>query len=171
MTRILLLIMSLMLIASTVSARDDDDAKKPKAAKTDAKADSKAEAEPPGVTLNAQQIKDLGIATVAVEATALPPQVQGFAVVLDPQPLIQAAGDLSAAVAADGASRRQAERLDALYREDATVSGKDADAGRAQAAADRAKLAGLSATARMTWGNLVTGGDGTKLVHNALIYQ
>jgi hypothetical protein len=81
-----------------------------------------------------------GIRIAAVEGMTRESARDGFAKGLDLAPLASIASDIVSAEAASEASGREAARLDALAGADQSASHKDAEAARAQAVADRAKL-------------------------------
>ena len=107
----------------------------------------------PGVALSAAQIRDMGVQTTAAIATAVLPQARGLAIVLDPASLAQDIADMKTARSAAHASRQQADRLNALFRDDVTASRQASEAATAQAEADEALRDSLSAKFNLTWGS------------------
>jgi len=114
---------------------------------------SAAVAQPPRpVTIDAATMRRLGVVTAPARATAHTSAVSGFARVLDPIPLAQLDSDIAAAAATAAASAAEAKRAEALFASDATVSRKAAQAARAQAQGDAARLALLRRRLGLEWG-------------------
>jgi len=114
---------------------------------------SAAIAQPPRpVTIDAATMRRLGVVTAPARATAHTSAVSGFARVLDPIPLAQLDSDIAAAAATATASAAEATRAEALFAKDATVSRKAAQAARAQAQGDAARLALLRRRLGFEWG-------------------
>jgi hypothetical protein len=91
--------------------------------------------------LDARARENAGIGVAAVEGMTRQSGRDGFARGMDLAPLAAIASDIVSAEAASAASSREAARLEALAGADQSASHKDAEAARAQAVADRAKLA------------------------------
>ena len=103
------------------------------------KDEDKAEA---GVALTADQVKALGIETVAVAAAEYRQQVTGFGVVMGLDSIAQADADTQTAAAAAAQSQAAAARARALGSGDeAAVSREVVETAEAKAAADQAALA------------------------------
>ena len=110
-----------------------------------------AAAETPRLKLDAATQTRLQIRTAPIEAAHSTDAVSGFAGVMDTSPLLQLLSDHDAAVAAFTASSAEATRTAGLAK-DATVSSKVAEAARAQAAADQAKVTLLRQRLGLEWG-------------------
>ncbi len=115
-----------------------------------------AAAATPRLTLDAPTQTRLQIRTAPVEAAHSADAVAGFASVMDTSALLQLLSDHDAAVAALAASSAEAARTASLAK-DATVSTKVAEAARAQAAADQAKLTLLRQRLGLEWGPYFAG--------------
>lgn len=81
----------------------------------------------------------LGVRTAAVTAVVTGQMADGFARGLDVGPLAAIVAEIDAASAAAGASRAEASRLEALYRQDVSASRRSVEAARAQALADTSR--------------------------------
>ena len=93
----------------------------------------------------------LQIRTAPIEAAHSSGAVDGFATVEDPSPLLQLLGDLRTAQAAAIASEAEADRT-AVLSKDATVAVKTAEAAKAQAVADQARVTVLKQRLAVEWG-------------------
>lgn len=93
-----------------------------------------------GVQMEAEAQKAAGIRTATIAPATLAGEQPGYARALDAGPLAAIASEAAAAAAAAAASTREAERLAALVKSDAGASGRDLEAARAQASADKARL-------------------------------
>jgi hypothetical protein len=109
------------------------------------------------ITLGADEQARLGVVTQALASVPAPAGVTTTARVLDPGPLLQLEGELSAAAASFAASRAEAARTRKLYSEDRTVSTRAVETAQAQAQADQQHLYGLERRLRLEWGDGVAG--------------
>jgi len=105
-----------------------------------------------GVRLSPAVQRELGIATQAMTLTHRAAEVDAFAKVLDPGPLVQLDSDLATAEAAAAASSAEAVRARALHAADGGVSAKDTEAAAAQARADALKVEILRRRVGLEWG-------------------
>ena len=94
----------------------------------------------------------LGVATLRLAAARRAAELDAFAKVLDPAPLVQTDSDLRTAEAAAAASGAEARRADALHRQNGEVSAKDAQAATAQARADALHVQLLRRQLALAWG-------------------
>jgi hypothetical protein len=105
-----------------------------------------------GVRLSPAVQRELGIATQAMTLTHRAAEVDAFAKVLDPEPLVQLDSDLATAEAAAVASNAEAARARALHAADGGVSQKDTEAAMAQARSDALKVEILRRRVGLEWG-------------------
>lgn len=96
--------------------------------------------------------KRLGVATTPLAPARRAAEVDAFAKVLDPEPLVQLDSDLATAEAAAVASRAEARRAAALRGEVGGVSTKDLETATAQARADALKVDMLRRRLALEWG-------------------
>lgn len=89
-----------------------------------------------GVTLSPSAQSRLGVETQTLTPTKRAAEIDAFAKVLDPTPLIQAESDLLTAEAAAAASSAEAKRSEALATPAGGLAAKAAEAAIAQAKAD-----------------------------------
>lgn len=89
---------------------------------------------------DAGDLARLGVKTAAVTTTTASQTADGFARGLDAGPLAAIVAEVDAASAAASASRAEAARLEALYRQDVSASRRSVEAARAQALADSARI-------------------------------
>jgi hypothetical protein len=132
-----------------------------------------AVAAPAVLRLDAATQTRLQIRTAPVQAAQSADAVNGFATVMDPAALLQLLSDIDAAKAALAASSPEAARTQTLAK-DATVSSKAAEAARAQAQADQAKLNLLRQRLGLEWGPYFAGlSDAalTQLAHDIAAQQ
>ena len=94
----------------------------------------------------------VGIATQTLKPTQQAAEVDAFAKVLDPEPLVQLDSDLATAEASAVASRAEAERSRALHSADGGVASKDLEAAVAQARSDALKVEMLRNRLDLEWG-------------------
>ncbi len=94
----------------------------------------------------------LGIATQTLSATHRAAEIDAFAKVLDPEPLVQLDSDLATAEAAAVASRAEAARSRALHAVDGSVAAKDVETAVAQARSDALKVEMLRRRLGLEWG-------------------
>ena len=104
------------------------------------------------VTLSSAAQKTLGISTQRLTAARRTSEVDAFAKVLDPAPLIQADSDLRTAEAAAAASKAEADRSLALNNAGGSIAAKDMEAAVAQARADALKVELLHQQIESQWG-------------------
>jgi len=94
----------------------------------------------------------LGVKTAPLKAEHRKSEVDAFAKVLDPEPLVQLDSDLRTAAAAAAASGAEAQRSAALHSAGAAVSAKDAETATAQARSDALHLSMLRRRVGLEWG-------------------
>ncbi len=99
----------------------------------------------------------LGVVTHSLTAAAAPAGVTTTARVLDPGPLIQLDGELSAAEASLAAARAEAERTRRLYQEDRTASARALETADAQAQAEQQRANGARRRLLLEWGEGIAG--------------
>jgi hypothetical protein len=104
------------------------------------------------LTLPVDTQKTLQIGTHRLAATRRTSEVDAFAKVLDPGPLIQLDSDLGTAEAAAIASRAEADRSVALFKAGGGVAAKDMEAAVAQARSDALKVQLLKRQLASQWG-------------------
>jgi hypothetical protein len=105
-----------------------------------------------GVRLSVTTQRRLGVGAQPPRSTHRAAQIDAFAKVLDPEPLVQLDSDLATAEAAAAASRAEAEREKTLHAADGSVAAKDLEAGQAQARADALKVQVLRRRVNLEWG-------------------
>jgi len=96
--------------------------------------------------------KALGIATRKMTSARRALEVDAFAKVLDPEPLVQLDSDLATAEAAAAASGAEAVRAKALHAADGGVATKDVEAAVSQARQDALKVEILRRRVNLEWG-------------------
>jgi len=111
-----------------------------------------ADADAVGVKIAPDVQKRLGVATVRLTASRRSSEIDAFAKVLDPAPLVQSDSDLRTAEAAAEASKAEADRSSALTGPAGGVSRKDAETALAQARSDALKVALLRRQIGLAWG-------------------
>jgi hypothetical protein len=94
----------------------------------------------------------MGVATAPLTSSRRAGEIDAFAKVLDPGPLVQADSDLRTAEAAAAASRAEAARSKALNASGAGVSDKDREAAVAQASSDALHVTLLRRQLGLVWG-------------------
>jgi hypothetical protein len=104
------------------------------------------------VTLSADIQKRIGIVTQPLHVVRQASEIDAFAKVLDPAPLVQLESDYETAVAAAAASHAEAVRSKALHDEGGSVAAKDLEAAEAQARSDALKVQNLRAQFGLQWG-------------------
>lgn len=92
------------------------------------------------VTLDNATRQRLGIAVAPLTSGSDSPALDGFARGLDVAPLAAILAEVDSAGAAAEASTAEAERLDSLYRQDASASQRSVEASRAQARVDGTRV-------------------------------
>jgi hypothetical protein len=105
-----------------------------------------------GVTLEPAVQARLGVRTLTLKSERRSAQIDAFAKVLDPGPLAQLETDLESAESSALASAAEAKRAEALNRAGSAVSGKDAEAARAQADNDALHVQQLRHRLGLEWG-------------------
>jgi hypothetical protein len=104
------------------------------------------------VTVSPSDQARLGVVTRRLAATRHSTDIDAFAKVLDPEPLVQLDSDLATAEAAATASAAEAARSRALNSQGAAVSAKDTEAAVAQARSDALKVDILRQRLGLEWG-------------------
>jgi len=113
-----------------------------------------AGAQPAGVSvsLSAAAQQRVGIATQKLATVQRSAEIDAFAKVLDPGPLVQSENDLETAEAASTASRAEAARTKALHENGGSIAAKDAEAAASQARQDAIKVVLLRRQIDLQWG-------------------
>ena len=122
------------------------------AALTGARAASATKEGPKPITLAAAEQTRLGVALATLKAVKAPPATATTARVLDPAPLLQLDGELTAASASLAASRAEAERIAKLFAADRTASARALEAAKAQAQADLERVNSAQRRLALEWG-------------------
>lgn len=104
------------------------------------------------VRMTSAMQRELGIATQRLTPAHRAAELDAFAKVLDPEPLVQLDSDLATAEAAAVASRAEAERSKSLHAADGSVAAKDMEAAVAQAQSDALKVEILRRRLSLEWG-------------------
>ncbi len=112
-----------------------------------------AEEGPKPITIAAAEQLRLGVALAALKAAKAPLATATTARVLDPAPLLQLDGELTAASASLAASRAEAERVRKLFAEDRTASARALETARAQAQADLERVNSAQRRLALEWGD------------------
>jgi hypothetical protein len=107
---------------------------------------------PASVTLSADAQKRIGVLTQPLPVVRQSAEIDAFAKVLDPAPLVQLESDYETAVAAAAASHAEAVRSKALHDDGGSVAAKDLEAAEAQARADALKVQNLRTQFGLQWG-------------------
>jgi hypothetical protein len=117
-----------------------------------------AGAQPAGgvVTLSAAAQQRIGLSTQTLGTVRRSAEIDAFAKVLDPGPLVQSENDLETAEAASAASRAEAARTKALHDSGGSVAAKDAEAAQSQARQDAIKVVLLRRQIDLQWGSGVS---------------
>jgi len=115
-----------------------------------------AESVLPGVTLDEDVRKRLGLQLAEVTSSSSAAVTRGTAIVLDTSLLTTVLADLEAARADVAAARDSSERLQRLYADDGNASRQAVEAASAQWATARARLATVEARMRSEWGVQLT---------------
>ena len=105
-----------------------------------------------GVQLSLAAQRELGITTQRLMPTQRAAEIDAFAKVLDPEPLVQLDSDLATAEATAAASSAEAARAKALHASVGGVAAKDMEAAVAQARSDALKVAMLRSRLGLEWG-------------------
>ncbi|MEB2285352.1 MAG: hypothetical protein B6D46_14505 [Polyangiaceae bacterium UTPRO1] len=114
---------------------------------------------PRRLALSADAAARAGIRTEVAVPAAGGREIDAFATVLDPLPLLAARHALAAARACADTAGRELERMLRLRREDENASARDVEAARAALATATAALADATARLRLGWGPLADAGD------------
>ncbi len=104
------------------------------------------------VQLSPAAQRQLGVTTQKLSVTHQAAEIDAFAKVLDPEPLVQLDSDLATAEAAAVASRAEARRSQALHAADGGVAAKDMEAAVSQARQDALKVTMLRKRLGLEWG-------------------
>jgi hypothetical protein len=104
------------------------------------------------ISLSAVQQKRIGLATQKLASVQRSDEVDAFAKVMDPAPLIQSESDLETAIAAAGASHAEAVRAKALHDNGGSVAAKDEEAAQSQARQDALKVELVRRQISLGWG-------------------
>jgi hypothetical protein len=105
-----------------------------------------------GVRIPPATERMLGIATQRLAHTQRAAEIDAFAKVLDPEPLVQLDSDLATAEAAAVASGAEAARSKALHAANGSIASKDVEAAVAQAQSDALKVSMLRRRLDLEWG-------------------
>ena len=105
-----------------------------------------------GVSLAADVQHRLGVTTAKLSVARHASEVDAFAKVLDPAPLVQLDSDLRTAEATAAASTAEGARATALKAAGGAMAAKDAEAAVAQARADALKVQSLRRQIGLGWG-------------------
>ena len=111
-----------------------------------------AQTSPRTITLTADAQTRSGIATQPLAAVKRAAEIDAFAKVSDPAPLVQLESDFETAEAAAAASRAEAARARALHDSGGSVSAKDLETAEAQARTDALKVVVLHQQFGLQWG-------------------
>jgi len=109
--------------------------------------------EPRAVKLETGEQAHLGVAVTKLAAAAAPTGTPTIARVLDPAPLLTLDGELASALAAQNASRAEAERTRKLFSEDRTASERAVETANAQAQADQERVESARRRLSLEWGD------------------
>lgn len=104
------------------------------------------------VTLTPPAQQRLGLATSRLTLTRRTAEIDAFAKVLDPGPLVQLASDLATAEAAADASRAEAVRARSLTGAGGGVAAREVEAAVSQARQDSLRVALLRSRLGLEWG-------------------
>ena len=104
------------------------------------------------VTLSAAAQQRVGLGTQKLTTVQRSAEIDAFAKVLDPGPLVQSENALETAEAASAASRAEAARTTALHESGGSVAAKDAEVAQSQARQDALKVALVRRQIDLLWG-------------------
>lgn len=104
------------------------------------------------IHLDAETVKRGDVQAATVPMSSLSPSLAAFATVLDPAPLALLGSEIEALTATAAASAAEAARSERLLAADETVSRKSAEAARAAARADTARLSAAKQRVALEWG-------------------
>ena len=136
-----------VLVAILMSGCSRDAAAPPAAA-----VDAANEDPGPGVTVDAQMQKRLGLEEAAVVLAPARALANGTAVVLDTAALVSTLDEIAAATEEAAAQRENMQRLQHLYSDGGNASLQALETARSQAATARAALTTAESRARVDWG-------------------
>ncbi len=102
--------------------------------------------------LDAETQKRVGLVVERLAATNLVEEIHGYARVLDAAPLVQQVNDLAVARVAQEASRKEWERLKALFAQGQNASARALESGEAAWKHDEAMASGAEARLLSAWG-------------------
>ena len=102
--------------------------------------------------MSAAQQKRIGLTTQRLAAVQRSKEIDAFAKVLDPAPLIQSENDLETAEAAARASHAEAVRTKALHENGGSIAAKDVEAAQSQARQDALKIELVRRQIALAWG-------------------
>ena len=105
-----------------------------------------------GVQVSPDIQRRLGVVTRRLAVARQSTEIDAFAKVLDPAPLVQSDSDLETAEAAAVASAAQAKRSKALHAADGSIAAKDVEAAVSQARQDALKVVLLRRQLALAWG-------------------
>jgi hypothetical protein len=111
-----------------------------------------ASAQAAGIEMSLKAQRELGVTTQRLTPAQRAAEIDAFAKVLDPGPLVQLDTDLATAEAAAVASNAEAARAKALHASVGGVATKDMEAAVAQARSDALKVAILRHRLGLEWG-------------------
>ncbi len=106
----------------------------------------------PGVKLDRAKQTSAGIEVAQPVARELPREVKGYGRVLDPTALVVSLVDLDAAEAALTASKKEYDRITALFAHDQNASARAVETAEAALKRDRAQVEGVRAKLIAVWG-------------------
>jgi len=106
----------------------------------------------PGVKLDRAKQTSAGIEVAQPVARELPHEVKGYGRVLDPTGLVVSLVDLDAAEAALDASKKEYERITALFAHDQNASARAVETAEAALKRDQAQVEGVRAKLIAVWG-------------------
>lgn len=149
-TKILALATACVAFLNGAVADDDDKPNPAQANRTSPNADQSGAI----VSLTPEQLQAIGIVVARPPAVNAPERVEALGLVLDPELLISDLGDLTAARAAQHATRTELERLRALYSGGAGASLKMLEAAEAEQAKTESHAQVAAVRFSLRWGPL-----------------
>jgi hypothetical protein len=105
-----------------------------------------------GLLITPATQRQLGVVTQRLTLAHRAAEIDAFAKVLDPEPLVQLGSDLATAEAVAAASKAEADRSRTLHAADGSVAAKDLEAAEAQARSDALKVTILRRRLGLEWG-------------------
>jgi hypothetical protein len=139
--------------AKTGAAKDATQAKGGGEAKGAEGSGEEHPGEPHTVKLESAEQAHLGVVVSKLAAAPPPSGTTTIARVLDPGPLLTLDGELASAIAAQNASRAEAERTRKLFSEDRTASARAVETANAQAQADQERVESARRRLTLEWGD------------------